>query len=139
MKHCWYKKHWQRKMFKQLENMITVTVYTGFLCTLYVTGPAKTRHVDVLSCMRILPICVWDIPYMYIYSYWMPAYTHYGMPVCVWDDIFTEFLFCYKHLNLAQKSFIEVQTRQNCIILLNNKYFYRWLMYQHDIVLVFTI
>jgi len=41
----------------------------------------------------------------------------------VWDDIFTEVISYYKHLNLAQNSSIEVQTHRNCIILQNNKYF----------------
>jgi len=43
----------------------------------------------VLSHMRILPVRVWDIPYAYTRTGYLYAY---GMPICVWDDIFTEAL-----------------------------------------------
>ena len=66
----------------------------------------------VLSCMRIL---VKD------------AYTLMGCPYSYgMIRIFTEVLSYYKRLNLAHNSSIEVQTHRNCIILQNNKYFYRY-------------
>ena len=37
----------------------------------------------------------------------------YGMPIRIWDDIFTEVLSYYKRLNVAYNSSIEVQTHQN--------------------------
>ena len=69
-----------------------------------------------------LPIRVWDIPYAYTR---MGCLCTYGMPIRVQDDIFTEVLSYYKRLNLVHNSSIEVQTHRNCIILQNNKYFYR--------------
>ena len=74
------------------------------------------------------PVCIF-CPCAYGISH--NAYTRtgclyaYGMPIRVWDGIFTEVLFYYKRLNLAQNSFIEVQTYRKCIIFRSDKYFYR--------------
>ena len=66
------------------------------------------------------PICVF-FSYAYGISHMRilvrDAYTGaYGMPIRVWDEIFTEVLSYYKRLNLAQNSSTEVQTYRKCII-----------------------
>jgi len=49
----------------------------------------RSEYIDVLSHMRILPVRVRDIPYAYTRTGCLYAY---GMPIRVWDDIFTEAL-----------------------------------------------
>jgi len=93
-----------------------------------VSGPGITMFLvtplAVLSHMRILPV---GYPISYVYTCTGCLYA-YGMPIRIWDDIFTEVLSYYKRLNLAHNSSIEVQTHRNRIILQNNKYFYRCLI-----------
>ena len=79
------------------------------------------------------PVCVFAHTRM---GYPICIYS-YGMPIRVWDDIFTKALSYYKHLNLSHNRFIEVKTHRNCKILQSNKYLYRRLICR--IVLMFAI